>query len=85
MAHGAFVAVHLGLLSSLRLYVSEHFVRKAEKCGRGRRVYKSYAVLLSWLSTINRSFKENKILFCDLGAVLQRGFQKGFVSAVLAT
>lgn len=68
----------------LRLYVSVHFVRKAQKCGRGRRVCRSCAELLSWLTSINCSFKKNKILFCDLEAVLQRGFQS-FISTVRAT
>lgn len=59
----------------LRLDVSVRFVRKALKYGRGRRVCKGYAVLLSWLTNFNRLFKESKILFCDLDAALQRGFQ----------
>lgn len=45
------------------------------KYRQGRRTCKSCAVLLSWLTDFNHSFRENKIAFRDLDAVLRRGFQ----------
>lgn len=49
--------------------------RWAKKYRQGRRTCKSCAVLLSWLTDFNHSFRENKIAFRDLDAVLWRGFQ----------
>jgi len=50
------------------------FVLEAKKCRRGRRACKCCTVSFSWLTDFIHSFRENKMAFHDLDAVLQRGF-----------